>query len=111
MCAIDGVGFARHVSPEAFARIAAVPKEPEAFADQIRIEILHLHGGVWADATTICAKPLDEWLPERMGTGFFAFERPAQDRMIASWFLCRLRPVQHRFEMASERCGVLDRQR
>ena len=41
--AIDGAGFARYVSPEAFARIAAVPKEPEAFSDQIRIEILHLH--------------------------------------------------------------------
>jgi len=85
--AIDGTELARYVSPEAFARIAAVPKEPEAFSDQIRIETLHSHGGVWADATTICAKPLDEWLPERMGSGFFAFERPTQDRMIASWFL------------------------
>jgi len=85
--AIDGSELARYVSAEAFARIAAVPKEPEAFADQIRIELLHVHGGVWADATTMCATPLDEWLPDLMGSGFFAFERPTQDRMIASWFL------------------------
>jgi hypothetical protein len=85
--AIDGSMLARYLSPEVFARIAAVPKEPEAFADQIRIELLHAHGGVWADATAMCARPLDDWLPERMGTGFFAFERPTPDRLIASWFL------------------------
>ena len=85
--ALDGSALERHVSAQAFARIAAVPKEPEAYADQIRIELLHLHGGVWADATAMCAQPLDEWLPQRMGTGFFAFARPTQDRMIASWFL------------------------
>jgi hypothetical protein len=85
--AIDGSMVERHVSPSAFARIAAVPKEPEAFADQIRIELLHAHGGVWADATAMCALPLDDWLPQRMESGFFAFERPTPDRMIASWFL------------------------
>ena len=85
--AIDGPMLARYVSPEVFARIAAVPKEPEAFADQIRIELLHAHGGVWADATAMCARPLDDWLPERMGSGFFAFERPTPERLIASWFL------------------------
>jgi hypothetical protein len=35
----------------------------------------------------MCARPLDDWLPERMGTGFFAFERPTPERLIASWFL------------------------
>lgn len=85
--AIDGRTFSRYVSPNAFARIAAVPKEPEAFADQIRIELLYTHGGVWADATAMCARSLDDWLPQRMASGFFAFERPTEDRVIASWFL------------------------
>jgi len=85
--AIDGPGSAAYLAPLTFDRIAAVPKEPEAFADQIRIELLHAHGGVWADATALCAIPLDQWLPQRMPTGFFAFERPTPDRMIASWFL------------------------
>lgn len=60
----------------------------EAYSDVLRIELLARFGGVWADATTICAKPLDAWLPEH-GTqrGFFAFNRPGPDRMIASWFL------------------------
>ncbi len=85
--AIDGPGAAEHLSPQIFEQIAAVPKEPEAFADQLRIELLHAHGGVWADATAMCALPLDRWLPQRMQSGFFAFERPTEDRMIASWFL------------------------
>jgi hypothetical protein len=85
--AIDGSGLAAYLRPETYAQIAAVPKEPEAFADQIRIELLHAHGGVWADATAMCAIPLDRWLPQRMRTGFFAFERPTPDRMIANWFL------------------------
>jgi hypothetical protein len=90
--AIDGTMLAGYVGPQAFARIAAVPKEPEAFADQIRIELLHAHGGVWADATAMCARPLDDWLPQRMGSGFFAFERPTPDRLLASWFLAACVP-------------------
>jgi hypothetical protein len=90
--ATDGPGVAAYLSPEIYARIAAVPKEPEAFADQIRIELLHAHGGVWADATAMCAAPLDQWLPQRMTTGFFAFERPTADRLIASWFLAAAAP-------------------
>jgi hypothetical protein len=85
--AIDGSLLAGYVSPATYAHVAAIPKEPEAFADQIRVELLHAHGGVWADATAMCAIPLDHWLPQRMRTGFFAFERPTADRMIASWFL------------------------
>lgn len=87
VCAVDGLGVARYLNPEVYERIAAVPKEPEAFADQLRIELLHAHGGVWADATAMCAQPLDDWLPQRLETGFFAFERPTPDRLIASWFL------------------------
>lgn len=90
--AIDGIGLAEYLSPAIYEQIAAVPKEPEAFADQIRIELLHAHGGVWADATAMCAIPLDRWLPERMRRGFFAFERPTPDRLIASWFLAAAVP-------------------
>jgi hypothetical protein len=85
--AVDGPALAEYLPAEVFAQIASVPKEPEAFADQIRIELLYAHGGVWADATAMCAAPLDDWLPQRMRTGFFAFERPTSDRMIATWFL------------------------
>jgi hypothetical protein len=90
--AIDGSQLADYLDPPTYAHIAGVPKEPEAFADQIRIELLNVHGGVWADATTMCALPLDHWLPQRMQTGFFAFERPTPDRLIASWFLAASLP-------------------
>lgn len=56
-------------------------------ADLVRLELLRIHGGVWADATTICAEPLDDWLPKVMPHGFFAFSRPAPSRMISTWFL------------------------
>lgn len=53
----------------------------------LRINLLAKYGGVWVDATCYCMKPLDEWLPEYMDAGFFAFERPGPDRMLSSWFL------------------------
>lgn len=45
-------------------------------------------GGVWADATLWCARPLDDWLePSCRTAGFFGYDRPAADRPIATWFL------------------------
>lgn len=67
--------------------IFATREEVPALSDRIRIALLRQHGGVWADATAMCARPLDEWLPDRLSTGFFAFERPGPFRMLASWFL------------------------
>lgn len=67
--------------------ILSTPKEAEALSDQIRLELLHRYGGVWADATTMCAAPLDDWLAEAMPNGFFAFSKPGPDRMLSTWFL------------------------
>jgi hypothetical protein len=58
-----------------------------ALSDLIRLKLLTEHGGVWVDATTYCLSPLDDWLSEAAPQGFFAFDRPAPDRMISSWFL------------------------
>ncbi|HEV2739199.1 MAG TPA: capsular polysaccharide synthesis protein [Candidatus Elarobacter sp.] len=61
---------------------------PEALSDVVRIALLERHGGVWADGTSYCLKPLDAWLPgATAATGFFAFAKPGPDRMISSWFL------------------------
>ena len=59
----------------------------QAFSDFMRINLLAKNGGVWVDATCFCVKPLDEWLPAHMTQGFFAFDKPAPDRMLSSWFL------------------------
>jgi len=58
------------------------------YSDILRTEILKTHGGVWADATILCTRPLDAWMtPIMCQTDFFAFSRPGPDREIASWFL------------------------
>jgi hypothetical protein len=58
-----------------------------SFSDLIRAQLLHEYGGVWVDSTLLCRQPLDDWLPSLMQEGFFAYERPAPDRILASWFL------------------------
>lgn len=81
-------GSLADVLPQAvLAQILDVPKPTEALSDQIRLELLDRYGGVWADATTICARPLDDWLPDSMPQGFAALSRPGPDRMISTWFL------------------------
>lgn len=58
------------------------------YSDILRTELLRQEGGVWADATIYCMRPLDSWLLQIMAqTDFFAFDRPGPDRQIASWFL------------------------
>lgn len=59
----------------------------QAQSDIIRVNLLKKYGGVWVDSTCYCNKTLGSWLPEKMGSGFFAFNRPNTDRMISSWFL------------------------
>ena len=54
-------------------------------ADIIRLHLLEQYGGVWADATTFCATPLDGWLGSVSVSGFFAFDK--QKTTLASWFL------------------------
>jgi Capsular polysaccharide synthesis protein/Polysaccharide pyruvyl transferase len=57
-------------------------------SDIVRIMLLHEFGGVWVDATTLCNRPLDEWLPGMIESrSFFGFDKPAKTRPIASWFL------------------------
>jgi Capsular polysaccharide synthesis protein len=60
---------------------------PDALSDVIRIALLRKYGGVWVDSTCYCLRSLDEWLPYKISGGFFAFSKPAPDRMLSSWFL------------------------
>jgi hypothetical protein len=53
----------------------------------IRLQLLSKYGGVWADATTYCMKPLDDWLWDYTSTGFFVFHSPGADRLLATWFI------------------------
>ncbi len=56
-------------------------------SDLFRLQLLTKFGGVWADATTLCMKPLDDWIDEYSTSGFFAFNKPGNDRILSSWFI------------------------
>lgn len=60
---------------------------PTALFNLVRLALLERFGGVWADATTFCVRPLDEWIDRHAESGFFAFDRPGPDRDLATWFL------------------------
>lgn len=68
-------------------RILATKAPYESLSDLVRLELLHRYGGIWADATTVCAKPLDDWIDHYARQGFFAFDRPGPNRLISTWFL------------------------
>lgn len=56
-------------------------------SDLVRLALLSQYGGVWADATTYCMRPLDAWIDGATASGFFAFYKPGRDRLISSWFM------------------------
>ena len=49
-----------------------------------RLTLLKAHGGVWADATLLCTRPLDDWLPQ---SELFMFARPRPYRYVDIWFI------------------------
>jgi len=58
------------------------------FANRVRLRLLRTHGGIWADATNFCTRPVDGWIRERVAPAhFFAFVLPNAERPIATWFL------------------------
>ncbi len=59
----------------------------QKYANILRLALLAAHGGVWADASVYCVRPLADWLGEYYGSGFFAFRNPRPDRLLANWFL------------------------
>lgn len=85
--ALDRARLGEFLPAEVLDKAFAIANPAVVLSDLVRLELLYRHGGVWADATTICAHPLDRWLPQAMPQGFFAFDRPSPKRMIANWFL------------------------
>lgn len=52
-----------------------------------RAMLVYQHGGVWADASLLCTRPLDDWLPGVSSSGFFVFTDPRPYRAVESWFI------------------------
>ncbi|MCB1358263.1 MAG: hypothetical protein KDK53_17835 [Maritimibacter sp.] len=75
---------------EAHFRSATVELGWAGKSDLIRMALLHRYGGYWADATTFCLRPIDQWLDiDRAGTGFFCFRQKdrAAPLPLVAWFL------------------------
>jgi hypothetical protein len=52
-----------------------------------RLCLLRRYGGVWADPTVFCLRPLEQWLPGRYPAGMVAFRNPGPDRLMSNWFI------------------------
>ena len=52
-------------------------------SDLLRVSLLAKHGGVWADSTLFCNKPLDDWILDYKD--YFVFTR--KDNLMDNWFM------------------------
>lgn len=103
---LDQRNLPEYVESEALSEIRSLKISRQKRANLIRMYLISTHGGVWADATCFCCHPLDSWLPDYMGSGFFAFRFAAdvwlrdhhhwslsalvartEDRVMSNWFL------------------------
>ncbi len=101
---LDNITLSAHLPQAEVNSILSGTKEKESISDLIRLSLLHRHGGAWADATTICARPLDRWLPTAAHTGFFAFAKPNKHEL-STWFLAA---SPHNFLVARWRAAAMD---
>lgn len=60
-------------------------------SDLVRWALLSKYGGVWADATTFCRIPLDQWIDTAAPTGFFAFYKGKRNVIMQNWFLASIK--------------------
>jgi len=87
---LDDTNLHEYVDMEDISKGGGVLQK-QTLADIIRINLLAKYGGVWVDATCYCCRPLDDWLEEHAGSGFFAFDAPAKSRMMGNWFMASSR--------------------
>jgi len=86
------VRFLDHQSLEHYVDLGALIPDWQRLpiqkqANLLRLELLRIHGGVWADATLVCLQPLQSWLPRILDSGFFAFRKRNSPKIISNFFL------------------------
>ena len=84
---LDATTIERYVTLEPYVDLHRQSLTAASLSDILRIFLLREFGGVWVDATLYCNRPLDDWMPNLMREGFFAFAEPAPSRPLSSWFL------------------------
>lgn len=85
---LDGENYKDHCNIEEV--LPGLNTNNISLSDILRLFLLKDQGGVWADSTLFCNKPLDTWIHDI--TDSFVFTR--KDRMIASWFIAA-KPNSH----------------
>lgn len=85
--ALDASAIGEYLDIPSEIRIDRPDITVQKISNLVRIGLLATRGGVWADATLMCSKPLRNWLPEYYSTGFFAFRNSNRDRMFSNWFM------------------------
>jgi hypothetical protein len=84
---IDKNNLKKYIKLEEYIDTTNIQINNTALSDIVRCILLFKYGGLWVDATTFCNKSLNDWLPNYINEGFFAFDKPGSDRLISSWFL------------------------
>ena len=72
-----------HYLSEACLALADRCKAVQAWSDVVRTDLLRQYGGAWADATSLCVAPLDDFLPDKRA--FTLFRRPQGN--YCNWFI------------------------
>jgi hypothetical protein len=74
----------------------------QAKSDIIRLYLLDMHGGVWADATMLCMVSLDSWVYDALApAGFWMYHGGAKSQYPASWFMVSVKhaPIVHEWRL------------
>ena len=87
MVALDQYSFSEYIDFSCGVDIRRKDITLQKATNLLRLALLSKYGGVWADATVVCRRPLSEWLDDYYGSRFFAFRNPGQDRLLSSWFI------------------------
>ena len=72
-----------HYLSEACLALADRCKTVQTWSDVVRTDLLRQYGGAWADATSLCVAPLDDFLPDKRA--FTLFRRPQGN--YCNWFI------------------------
>ena len=77
---LDDKNISKYITP---LNIQNIQKK----SDNYRLQLLKKYGGIWVDATVMCMKPLDNWLPSNNSFFAFSFIPSYKDKLISNWFL------------------------
>lgn len=84
---LDNTNLPKYLTKEVISICTNPSISLQAKSDIVRINLLAEHGGIWADSSCMCLKPLDVWLPIVSKTGFFCFSHKNHHHTLASWFM------------------------